>query len=1276
MLKRLFVAGLTFYLLGVSARAQTSVYSSMTAAGEWQGWNPGANNLYLISNQVWEGVFFISQRPANEFKFVANGNWGTDWGVSVSGSVPLSGTATPGGPNIALTNVVEGFYRFRFRDSDKVFWVDYLSPAYVGASGTNLIRNGDFTLPDGVNSNEAYNWNYRPSMTYGDNYGNSGRVDWRGRSVPWQFFVGPTFGGIWQDVPAGNDFDYETTAWFWMDGSSNTNFGPWTAELQEFKIEFYSATRGAPIAVVSTNIPFIPEDWFPVTLRAAAPTNAAWARTVINVSGAGQKGTLQIDDIAMRLLPRSFQTFATWNFTTTGTLARGGWVASNAFLKAIPPGDTNELLYPLVYTSPSLAIRPGGSISSPRIEEGISRLQFYYRTSFEGVDDPTDNLTAIVEFSPDGVSFAELPGTALNGITVQSYFQRAINVNDPAQKYFRIRVTSGTNQFMIDNIEVVPINVDSRYQDFSTWTNSSLTNLGCHTVGSWSLCASGRVFSSGAFQAPSALLPGRTSNHNYVQSPLLTNGYGTISFQLARGNNGAAPGRLNLQESANGTTWTNIAVITNLNDTSWSPFSFYFFQGLPRYIRLVNTSEGITNSSGSTLLINEGFSTYVEPASYVVPEGWTFNSISNYTSSGNFGLESPSIRFDATGDSAETPALGSPTNVQFWMKGQSINVASEFRIEAFVSAAWQTVTTLTGIANSGTTYSVPVTTNATRLRFLYANKVGGNISFDDVVIRGAPSGAQPPQDLLIDNIDLALPEEVRTQNFNSWPPKLQYASGLHMLQGWYITNAIVDGQNAYEGQVLRLNTGLDNYIRTVSFPEGIGQITFQYAKWASSDTSPTLAVQYSTNDGSAWTTITNLLVANAASNGYIRFAHLLNTTVPTAFRILHTAGAGRTLIDDIDLGKPQPPADVTLSGFHVPESPFTNDTVSLRAVVSPAYGASVTNLTAFYRVGTAGVFTALSMMLTNYTSYESITNLGPHMTGTVVQYYFRAQFTGPGAVSPKFYPSGGSTNPTFYAIPRSKQGQVWINEVRYDGSFIFDYQDDFIELAGPTGFNISGWRVEFVGATASNLGVVIDRYVVPNSTYLPPDTPYLGFWVLGMTQGVPNVDMPLTNYIGRLLPIGVRLLNEGGGIEQALCFYGNMFGFNRVGPEDDGFEDSYSVYLTANGTNYAEYLWTNSNDRTPGAMNNGQSFGPQDTSEPPNAWISRMIWSTNVQVVTGGNTNNWIISPWYATAMTNNVSWSPLTPFTVQTNGGGTNTVSFDRPPQTNWFLRLRFSRP
>jgi len=72
---------------------------------------------------------------------------------------------------------------------------------------------------------------------------------------------------------------------------------------------------------------------------------------------------------------------------------------------------------------------------------------------------------------------------------------------------------------------------------------------------------------------------------------------------------------------------------------------------------------------GQTYLINEGFT-----GGTTAPTGWTFTNIGGtYTSSGNYGTASPSLKMDATGDAIETTTFSSPDQLSFWIKGQSIS---------------------------------------------------------------------------------------------------------------------------------------------------------------------------------------------------------------------------------------------------------------------------------------------------------------------------------------------------------------------------------------------------------------------------------------------------------------------------------------------------------------------------------------------------------------------------------------------------------------------------
>lgn len=140
-----------------------------------------------------------------------------------------------------------------------------------------------------------------------------------------------------------------------------------------------------------------------------------------------------------------------------------------------------------------------------------------------------------------------------------------------------------------------------------------------------------------------------------------------------------------------------------------------------------------TSTPVSTDLINEGFA-----SGSTSPAGWTFNGVGTYTTSGNFGALSPSLRFDNTGDQIISPVFSSPSQLSFWYKGQSTS-GSSFKVEELngTSGLWTEVVTLTNLTtiSIGTTVSFPLLATSTQLRFTYTKNLG-NLSFDDVKVTG------------------------------------------------------------------------------------------------------------------------------------------------------------------------------------------------------------------------------------------------------------------------------------------------------------------------------------------------------------------------------------------------------------------------------------------------------------------------------------------------------------------------------------------------------------
>jgi hypothetical protein len=133
-------------------------------------------------------------------------------------------------------------------------------------------------------------------------------------------------------------------------------------------------------------------------------------------------------------------------------------------------------------------------------------------------------------------------------------------------------------------------------------------------------------------------------------------------------------------------------------------------------------------------IINEGFNN-VSSNGTPAPAGWTFSGItSTYTGSGNYGLSSPALKFDATGDSVTTPIFSSANSLSFWVREYSPDTISSLAISGFVSGVWINLETLKPIPNSvGTTENLALPFGTTQLKFIYT-KSTSDLAFDDVSI--------------------------------------------------------------------------------------------------------------------------------------------------------------------------------------------------------------------------------------------------------------------------------------------------------------------------------------------------------------------------------------------------------------------------------------------------------------------------------------------------------------------------------------------------------------
>jgi hypothetical protein len=100
------------------AEPKKSSYTSLTAAGTFNGWNPAANNMTLVADYTWRATLNLVNATGVQFKFTANGNWNVNWGDNNQSdvTVPMTQTGERTGSNIRADGTLNGSYVLTFNE--------------------------------------------------------------------------------------------------------------------------------------------------------------------------------------------------------------------------------------------------------------------------------------------------------------------------------------------------------------------------------------------------------------------------------------------------------------------------------------------------------------------------------------------------------------------------------------------------------------------------------------------------------------------------------------------------------------------------------------------------------------------------------------------------------------------------------------------------------------------------------------------------------------------------------------------------------------------------------------------------------------------------------------------------------------------------------------------------------------------------------------------------------------------------------------------------------
>ena len=124
-----------------------------------------------------------------------------------------------------------------------------------------------------------------------------------------------------------------------------------------------------------------------------------------------------------------------------------------------------------------------------------------------------------------------------------------------------------------------------------------------------------------------------------------------------------------------------------------------------------------------------------------LPQGWTESGTNFYTASGN---TPPAMKFDNTGDYLIINVNSNPGDLTYYLTGNGFSGGTFTVEESDLGTNWTTLNTHTSPPNATYMMFTDSPQPTTRyIRFIYTNKVTGNIGLDDVSIAlGAATAAQ------------------------------------------------------------------------------------------------------------------------------------------------------------------------------------------------------------------------------------------------------------------------------------------------------------------------------------------------------------------------------------------------------------------------------------------------------------------------------------------------------------------------------------------------------
>jgi len=406
----------------------------------------------------------------------------------------------------------------------------------------------------------------------------------------------------------------------------------------------------------------------------------------------------------------------------------------------------------------------------------------------------------------------------------------------------------------------------------------------------------------------------------------------------------------------------------------------------------------------------------------------------------------------------------------------------------------------------------------------------------------------------------------------------------------------------------------DPYVQSALLLGGVGEISFFYSRYAdpgSSDASIRIYAHENETDPLVnWTALGTIDSITAGTYQYFKtnvyepdlhYVRLYGST---------NAGADRLCLDNVLITEPLRSDFIITNLATIPEVPLFTDNVGIQVELTGfVYEPTGFQVRAYYSIGTDDwgnweTNEYLTLGMTTNDAYRAVfastSGIPKQAIDEVVQYYPAVLWDGmlseshewtnaktyKHAPNPPWYEpinlneGQAYTNP-YYFVFSCGTNDVWINEY----NIVDDYQEytnQYVELAGKEGINISNWWVDILWGSLTTA-----VYTVEENPLFDDEINGFGFWVIG-SNVTPNTDQLLTNLIYSGSTMRLRR-PMGAFVDQV----------TDEGAHKDSKYVTYSVSLKGTVTvDHVTREWENdAGALTPGSGNSDQTFISYDSTQ-------------------------------------------------------------------------------